>query len=416
MSRGGYAHPPCMVTKMSMRVARCFGVAKITFGLGVGACAVSPIVGEENGNGGSGGSGGLPGGGADSSGGGERRGTAELIGNVRTLSSQASRPGVTLACLPGPLPEDAAGDLPCAVFSTQLPPASTECRCDEIGKRPVSEEVRSLLESELMAGALCGPGTDLDCSDYCFCEYLPAVGADAEACLNDPDPLPPDKGWCYVDPALGRGAPALVAECPIYEKRRLRGLPLDDLILLACAGGPLTLGPTPPGPGAIGTPCLPQTELDPGHYGFAMSQVTLEFGSPECNSNLCLVNHFQGRASCPYGQAQADLETAPQCFLPGSDEAVTVPVAPQLMTRRAEEHVVCSCRCDGPGPGPFCTCPTGTQCEPLVTAIPVPDSDLYAGSYCIPEGTRYDPTYPPPGIPCRISDVNCEDPRSVSFP
>jgi hypothetical protein len=106
----------------------------------------------------------------------------------------------------------------------------------------------------------------------------------------------------------------------------------------------------------------------------------------------------------------------PRCELPGSDDPVDVAVSPQLVARRAEEHVVCSCRCDGPGPGPFCTCPSGTQCEPLVTEIPIPGSDLYAGSYCIPEGTRYDATYPPPPEPCRPVDLNCEDPHSVSFP
>src|ERR1700729_56477 len=64
----------------------------------------------------------------------------------------------------------------------------------------------------------------------------------------------------------------------------------------------------------IGDPCTPEREYDTTFSGFVEQEVSTEGESFQCQSRLCLVNHFQGRVSCPYGQ---DMNGAGQ--LPASD-------------------------------------------------------------------------------------------------
>ena len=144
--------------------------------------------------------------------------------------------------------------------------------------------------------------------------------------------------------------------------------------------------------------------------GFALGEVNVETNSLQCESRVCLVNHFQGRVSCPYGQTQEDLEldpTAPErCRIPGTDgsqdtDAVTVPVRAWQPDRDADATVYCSCRCDGPDPDArYCKCPGGFTCEPLVADLSIGSDRQLIGSYCIREGTRYDDATPR-GSDCR---------------
>src|SRR5215471_16071374 len=53
----------------------------------------------------------------------------------------------------------------------------------------------------------------------------------------------------------------------------------------------------------VGDPCTPEAEYNPSFLGFNLSEVNTESESFQCLTRLCLVNHFQGRVSCPYGQA-----------------------------------------------------------------------------------------------------------------
>lgn len=53
----------------------------------------------------------------------------------------------------------------------------------------------------------------------------------------------------------------------------------------------------------IGDPCTPEDEYNPNFQGFKVTEENIESRSFQCQSRLCLVNHFQGRASCPLGQA-----------------------------------------------------------------------------------------------------------------
>src|SRR5512135_451851 len=52
----------------------------------------------------------------------------------------------------------------------------------------------------------------------------------------------------------------------------------------------------------VGDPCIPEKEFDPTFLGFDKGEVNVESKSFQCLTRLCLVNHFRGRVTCPYGQ------------------------------------------------------------------------------------------------------------------
>jgi hypothetical protein len=117
----------------------------------------------------------------------------------------------------------------------------------------------------------------------------------------------------------------------------------------------------------------------------------LESDNPTCGAtDVCLLNHFDGRTSCPYGGPPGT------CTVPGTGAPVTVSVSPQCVDRRAADAVYCSCRCaniagrtdDGAS---YCTCPDSFACTQLVTPIGQSSADDIAGAYCIKRGTAYDP-------------------------
>jgi hypothetical protein len=164
-------------------------------------------------------------------------------------------------------------------------------------------------------------------------------------------------------------------------------------------------------PRSIGEPCLPFEEQHPMFNGYGLTEVTLDTGNPGCDSGLCVVNHFQGRVSCPYGQTSEQAGAAPQCFVPGSNLSITVPVDAQRLARPASDTVVCSCRCDGPGAGPFCACPGDMTCAPLIQDLGLPLNEDVVGSYCVPKGTVYDPTANVSPELCDAAAMSCGDPR-----
>lgn len=55
----------------------------------------------------------------------------------------------------------------------------------------------------------------------------------------------------------------------------------------------------------VGLPCTPSLEKDPLFTDFQITEATLEARAPECGGGVCMVNHFQGRVSCPLGQPEA---------------------------------------------------------------------------------------------------------------
>ncbi len=179
--------------------------------------------------------------------------------------------------------------------------------------------------------------------------------------------------------------------------------------------GALVLGWTALGctPGGVGDPCTPEDEYQQTFNGFQVTETNVESRSFQCETRVCLVNHFQGRVSCPAGQTGAQAAPysdpgpntmqngswAPQCSIPGtetnpgdrnSEDNINVAVPPQLVDRQTDQAVYCSCRCDGPDKNArYCECPEGFQCEQLVDDLKLGGGGQLAGSYCIRAGSRY---------------------------
>lgn len=150
-------------------------------------------------------------------------------------------------------------------------------------------------------------------------------------------------------------------------------------------------------PGGVGDPCTPEDEYEQSFNGFQVTEVNVESRSFQCETRVCLVNHFQGRVSCPAGQSEEDGKSAPKCSIPGTavgnaEDNIIVPVKAQLVDRQTEQAVYCSCRCDGPDKNArYCECPEGFQCEELVEDLKIGASGgQLAGSYCIRAGSVYD--------------------------
>lgn len=170
--------------------------------------------------------------------------------------------------------------------------------------------------------------------------------------------------------------------------------------------------------GGVGDPCTPEDEYQPSFSGFAASEVNIESRSFQCETRVCLVNHFRGRVSCPLGQdatlakkaqeyaaarqtdANATLSSSgitPEeekllCHIPGSSgkqaEVVQTSVSPQCNTRQANKAVYCSCRCGGSDPNArYCDCPSGFECTPFpeldLGAAVAKGSGNLSGSYCV---------------------------------
>jgi hypothetical protein len=158
----------------------------------------------------------------------------------------------------------------------------------------------------------------------------------------------------------------------------------------------------------VGDVCTPEREYDPSFNGFDKGEVYIESRSFQCRTRVCLVNHFQGRVSCPYGQgphgeAPSGPETSP-CAIPGTldtavagnpaDQKLQSTVRAQCMDRTADKAVYCSCRCanadgrtdDG---ATYCGCPDGYSCEQLRGSIGSQFSEGQTGAYCIKNGTKF---------------------------
>jgi len=168
----------------------------------------------------------------------------------------------------------------------------------------------------------------------------------------------------------------------------------------------------------VGDPCTPEQEYDKSFLGFSQTEVSVESKSFQCLTRLCLVNHFQGRVSCPYGQTVDGGANSPAtpCVTPGINKGVDgidstgmfadpvkkAFVPAQCSARTASLAVYCSCRCadvngktdDGAN---YCACPDGFTCTQLVSKVGAGDGGVafggegLTGAYCVKNGAQYDP-------------------------
>jgi hypothetical protein len=169
------------------------------------------------------------------------------------------------------------------------------------------------------------------------------------------------------------------------------------------AAGNIFLGCTA---GGVGDPCIPEDEYEKGFAGYGMEEVNVEAMSFQCETRLCLVNHFRGRVTCPYGQTTdiiAGTDPGMKCKVPDGkgNNYVTVEVSPHLDKRRASNAVYCSCRCSGPDKtARYCKCPSGYSCT-LLNEIPLGSgASQLLGSYCVRNGTAYNKITDSSPMPC----------------
>jgi hypothetical protein len=176
--------------------------------------------------------------------------------------------------------------------------------------------------------------------------------------------------------------------------------------------------------GGIGDPCTPEDEYQQFFSGYEVTEVNIESKSFQCETRLCLVNHFNGRVSCPYGQTDVEAkqgmvpadQEAQLCHIPGTssfDTRIKVAVNKQFTGRKAADSVYCSCRCGGADSNArYCKCPTGFQCAKLLEPIDRLGSKELAGSYCIKNGTEYSAASPNTGLPCTITKPGAMPPEA----
>lgn len=159
--------------------------------------------------------------------------------------------------------------------------------------------------------------------------------------------------------------------------------------------------------GGVGDPCTPEDEYSPTFAGFDEGETNAETRSFQCETRVCLVNHFRGRVSCPYGNT--DATGGGTCYLPGSKDQVTPnTVRPQLLERRPEDAVYCSCRCAGPDSNArYCECPSGFECAEIIPNFEELGVGERAGSYCIRQGTKVDDPSTIVQTSCSAAAHNC---------
>lgn len=180
----------------------------------------------------------------------------------------------------------------------------------------------------------------------------------------------------------------------------------------------------------VGDPCTPEAEYDVAFNGFDYKEVNVESKSFQCQTRLCLVNHFQGRVSCQYGQDTTGKG-------PGGIAGCTVPndvstkitgnpalgaaaqavVNPQCTDRTADKAVYCSCRCanadgntsDGAN---YCACPDGYSCTHLIDSLGAQvGNEGLSGSFCIKQGSDYDPANSVCANTCDPTTNSCPGPQ-----
>lgn len=119
--------------------------------------------------------------------------------------------------------------------------------------------------------------------------------------------------------------------------------------------------------GGVGDPCIPEDEYTPQFAGFKVTEENIESRSFQCQTRICLVNHFQGRVSCPLGQEAPTPCGGPDDTTTCGDKGTCVPAAP--LTADCKDNNECvafggtcnqntgSCECNAS------TCPEGTFCN-----------------------------------------------------
>lgn len=178
------------------------------------------------------------------------------------------------------------------------------------------------------------------------------------------------------------------------------------LLTIVMGFASLTLGACESG--GVGDPCIPEDEYRENFAGFKLSEENIESRSFQCKTRVCLVNHFQGRVSCPQGQQAPVNCVGNPDICQGEEKCVDAgaividcnptpcsdPDADALDCNQPDgTNVACGGRvCDEDGR--FCHCQTGdcpenyqcenNQCVTRVCSLGDPESD---SAHCYVPGT-----------------------------
>jgi hypothetical protein len=300
---------------------------------------------------------------------------------------------LTGGCLPESLPVNGAGQAGCKVFYELA--AGDTCAAHPGLTAPAADVVASLRNMDN------GFDLDVDASQpLCVLAQLPMAEWIDGSCETSSS-----AGWCYLTGSAAGSCADSQVQSQIMASPSGEP-PAGAFAILGCGGMTSSSGGASNG-ASLGAQCVPSPELSAGFPGFSQTEVTLDENNSACGSGAaCVVNHFEGLTSCPYGQdAGADA-----CTVPGTSTPVRPAVRPQVTPRLAENTVYCSCRCEN-GEGKiddgasYCACPVGYTCSPLVPTLV--SGDPKAGSYCIKSGTAYSPLSAVEQISCEPSLNPC---------
>jgi hypothetical protein len=295
-------------------------------------------------------------------------------------------PGSSCLCLPQVLPVDATGQTLCRIFFELA--AGDSCAAHGLPAAS-ADNIASITALNALSGGPPPPGA------VCVVPQLPEADWVDGSCTASTA-----TGWCYITgPGPGAGTcPQTIAVSPTAKP------PNGIIALLGCGQTASSTAIYQASGPPLGTACTPSEEHSTSFAGFDYHEVTLDEGNSTCGNDVCLVNHFQGLTTCPYGEGHNGNPPsgASACALPDAGALVHPDAAaggqvvyPWCTDRPPSSTVYCSCRCqnalgrtdDGAS---YCTCPSGYACSQVVPAIE--PGDPRAGGYCIKSGTAYDPT------------------------
>jgi hypothetical protein len=140
--------------------------------------------------------------------------------------------------------------------------------------------------------------------------------------------------------------------------------------------------------GGVGDPCIPNLEYSATDPGAVETGAQIEDRSFQCETRICIINHFRGRVTCPFGNlagGSAYTGDDKDCFVPGTNVKVTTGVKPNCRERK--DNVYCSCRCAGEDKAAkYCDCPAGYACDTVTTSL---DKTIMrpGDKYCVREAT-----------------------------
>jgi hypothetical protein len=151
-------------------------------------------------------------------------------------------------------------------------------------------------------------------------------------------------------------------------------------LLTLLSVGALAVVPIACQSGGVGDPCTPEDEYNTQFPGFKVQEENIESRSFQCSTRICLVNHFQGRVSCPLGQTLSDV-----AFCNPSDGAGAC--ADSQATCKEADTFAPECTCDPTKTGDCanaCGGTSGTVCDPKLKICTCTSSAKINGTdfYC----------------------------------